>query len=500
MGTPPDTQVGAGPSVQSNGRGHAIVIGGSITGMLAARVLADHFERVTVIERDQVPDEPGFRKGVPQSRHIHLLLLRGKQILEQLFPGLVSDLIMAGAPEVDFVADAKRFSPAAGWGPRFPSKFALAPCSRELLEWAIRRHLVANPTITYRAGYEVRELIASADRSSVVGVQMHARTPDAAPQPATALYADLVVDASGRDSRTPRWLESMGYVAPATTKVNSFLGYASRYYDIPQEVRADWKILWVLSNPPATTRTGGILPVERNRWMVSMFGAAHDYPPTDEAGFLEFARGLAHPAIYDVLRRSTSLSPIYGYRRTENVLHHYERLPRQPERLIVIGDAVSAFNPFYAQGMTIMAIAAQLLDRCLHEQRRQANGELTGFAQRFQRALAKSNATPWMLATGADFLYPTTEGGQRSWLMRLMQGYVDQAWAVGASEPQVYTAFLDVMNLLQSPAALFRPAVLTAVLKHKLRPTPAPIDSDIATPPEASVGQRERSVGDQLDR
>ncbi len=457
------------PIRSAPGRRHALVVGGSIAGLLTARVLTEHFAQVTIVERDTLPDEPIFRPGVAQARHIHLLLLRGKQILEALFPGLVDDLAAAGVNTFDFAADGKRFSPAAGWGPRFSSPFQLMACSRLLLEWSIRERLRRHAQVSFLVGHAVTGLLADAERRRVVGVQVQPR-PGAGGEGLGEhiIPADLVVDASGRDSQAPDWLADLGYTPPPVSKVNAFLGYATRIYAIPPGWQADWKLLWVLCQPPGT-RTGGVFPIEGGRWMVSMFGAARDYPPTDEAGFLDFARSLAHPALYEAISAATPLSPIYGYRRTENCLRHYERLAHRPEGFIATGDAVCTFNPFYAQGMTVAAMDALVLDHSLQAQsRRRPDGDLAGLAQRFHRRLAGSHTLPWLMATGSDFLYPTTEGGQRSWVMRLMQAYFDRAWVAGAADPQVYGAFLAVMNLVTSPAALVHPRVLAAVLRHGL--------------------------------
>jgi 2-polyprenyl-6-methoxyphenol hydroxylase-like FAD-dependent oxidoreductase len=441
---------------------HALVIGGSVAGLLAARVLADHFDRVTVVERDHYPAGPEPRKGVPQARHVHILLLRGQQILEQLFPGLEAELAEAGAPAVDWAADCPTLTPA-GWGPRFASDLIVRTCSRDLLEWHLHQRLVANPKIHFIEDCDVTGLISAETQANVLGVRIRLRNGERAD---SVLSADLVVDASGRASRAPEWLEALGYARPHETVINSFLGYSSRVYQRPPEFATDWKGLLIRSNPPATTRGGGIYPIEEDRWLVTLGGAARDYPPTDEAGFLEFARSFPNPLLYDALRQAQPLSPITGYQRTENRLRHFEQMRARPEGFVVLGDAACAFNPVYGQGMTVAALGAITLDRCLREQRRRSADSLAGLAGRFQKALARVNTTPWLFATGQDARIPGTEGAQLSRASKPLRWYMEQLTPLAVQEPKVYKLLLEVGHMLKPPTVLFVPGIALRVLKQ----------------------------------
>ncbi|MBV9126363.1 MAG: hypothetical protein JO112_23690, partial [Planctomycetes bacterium] len=280
------------------------------------------------------------------------------------------------------------------------------------------------------------------------------------------LEADLVVDASGRGSRAPQWLKALGYTPPEDTVVNAFLGYASRVYQSPPNPPAEWKTLYLQSKPPVGKRTGLIAPVEGGRWMVTLSGRGGDYPPTDEAGFLDFARSLPSSMLYEAIRQAEPLSPIAGYRATENRLRHFERLARWPEGFVVLGDAACAFNPVYGQGMTTAALGAVTLDQCLRSQPAGPARVHDGLARRFQRQLAAVNVTPWLLATGEDHRYPTTVGGRPSRLTRLQQHYVDQVIRLSTRDPQTRLTFLKVLHLIQSPRALFGPRVLLGLLRQ----------------------------------
>ena len=293
--------------------------------------------------------------------------------------------------------------------------------------------------------------------------QANAEAPDV-----QELHAGLVVDASGRSSRTPDWLQALGYPRAEETVINAFLGYASRVYARPSGVSHDWQALWIATRPPALLRGGVIFPLEGDRWMVTLLGAARDYPPTDEADFLAFARSLASPLLYEAITAAQPLSPIYGYQRTENYLHHYERLGSWPENFVVLGDAVCAFNPIYGQGMTVAALSALTLDQELRAYRRRgAHGDRRGLARQVQRQLAKRNATPWLLATGEDFRYPATEGGHPDRLTRLTHWYMDRVLLLCAEKVDVYSSFASVLHMLKPPSTLFRPSILFQVLTYR---------------------------------
>jgi 2-polyprenyl-6-methoxyphenol hydroxylase-like FAD-dependent oxidoreductase len=438
---------------------HAIVIGGGMAGLLSAHVLTYHFERVSLIERDHYPEEPVFRPGVPQGRHVHLMLVRGQRILEAFFPGLKDKLVAQDAVEGDLIADYSYHLPS-GWLPRMPSCLKGYTCTRPLLEWQILQEVIAHERVQVIEKHEVINLLASSDGRSVIGVQMRLRNRlELAEREIISLRADLVVDTSGRDSQVSGWLDALGYTPPSETVVNAFFGYASRLYTPPPDFQGTWKGLLVQANPPKDLRSGMIWPIERGNWIVVLGGTGKDYPPTDEDGFLEFAHSLADPSIYEALKDSQPQSPIYGYRRTENRLHHFERLTRQPEGLVVLGDAVCTLNPIYGQGMTIAALGAVALDESLRQ-------PLAGLPHRFQRKLAQVNKIPWQLATASDYRVPTVEGKQPNRMTKLLYRYFDSIVELLPTTPSVSKTFIEVVNMIEPPLALFHPAIIARVLLH----------------------------------
>jgi 2-polyprenyl-6-methoxyphenol hydroxylase-like FAD-dependent oxidoreductase len=451
------------PHFSSPRNNRAIVIGSSITGLLTARILTHHFDRVTLIERDRLPDDPTPRPGVPQTIHVHALLDRGRAILEELFPGFQHEIAAGGAHLLDMAADVAWLTPA-GWGLRFPSDLKMISCTRSLLEWTIRRRLKAFPQIEFLPETQVKELIPNADNTRITGILIRERDRV---EP-VAISADLVVDASGRNSQAPNWLEWLGYLPPQETVVNARIGYASRLFQRPSGFSADWQGLYLQAAPPVRPRACIIFPVEGDRWLVTLTGEDGQYPPTEDTGFLEFTRCFPTLQAYNALKTAEPLSPIFGYRATQSRWRHYERLSRWPEGFVILGDAVCAFNPVYGQGMTAAALSALLLDRALSEQ---PEGTCQGFSLRFQKQLAKLNAPLWQLATSEDCRYRTVVGASPNWGTRLMHRYMDRVLMLTTENASVRRTLIDVFNLVKPPTALFHPSIVARVLARSLSRT-----------------------------
>jgi 2-polyprenyl-6-methoxyphenol hydroxylase-like FAD-dependent oxidoreductase len=450
----------------SAGGRQALVIGGSIGGMVAARVLADHYDEVVLVERDYLPVGPENRPGVPHARHLHFLLKRGLMIVEDLFPGVKPDLLAAGCCVADQGQDVQYLYPY-GMAPRDEMGLEFLTFTRPLLESTIRKHLLADPRISILEGHEVCGLVADDDRSRVTGVRVRPR--NRADEPAqgdeTVLRADLVVDTSGRPSEAPQWLTELGYQAPEETVVDAFWGYATRIYEPPANWKADWKLTLCLPRPPYQPRAGVIQPIEGGRWLVTVAGVMRDYPPTDEEGFLQFAKSLSTSAIYDAIKDARPLTGIRGFRRTANRLRHFETLTAMPRGFVAMGDSVCAANPVYGQGMTLACLAALDLGRWLRE-----NGGEPGDSLTFQKGVAKLVAAPFAMCAGADLRWPATQGGEITAPVRFLQWYVDQILRLIPTSADVYKRFQRVNHLLDGPEALFHPAISMRVLGRALTP------------------------------
>jgi 2-polyprenyl-6-methoxyphenol hydroxylase-like FAD-dependent oxidoreductase len=440
---------------------HAVVVGGSIGGMLAARVLSGHFDAVTIVERDRLPEGSENRPGVPHARHLHFFFKRGLMVVEELFPGVTADLLAAGSHLLDQGKDF-RILYRSGWSPRGELGLEFCTFTRPLLEATIRRHLKTDPKISIREGFEVSGLVLGEDGARVQGVKIVSRHRDAnVPSEALTLPADLVVDTSGRGSKAPEWLQAAGYAKPEETVVDAFWGYATRIYEPVPELRKDWQTLFIMNRPPHQPRAGIIQPIEGNRWLVTVAGVMHDYPPTNEQGFLEFAKSLPSPELFRAIQHARPLSRIWGYRRTENLLRHYEAAG-VPQGFAALGDSVCAFNPVYGVGMTLAGLEALALRKQLSEN----GGRLD--TRRFQKEVAKLVTGPWALTTGEDLRWPATQGGRITPKVKLMHWYIEQVIRLIPGSQEVFRRFQEVNHMMKPPTALFHPAVLGPVLRQAI--------------------------------
>jgi len=454
---------------------HAVVVGGSLAGLATAAALAPRFSRVTLLERDPLPADPASRPGTPQARHVHILLRRGQDELEKLLPGLGADLLRHGAEPVDPAADLMWRTPY-GWAPRFSTGLAKLACSRDLVEWCVRRRLLErHPGVEVVDGATATGLLAEGDR--VAGVRY---VRGAAPGGERSLEADLVVDAGGRRSPAPDWLEELGFERPAETVVDPHMGYASRIYRRPRHAPA-WRALYVQPAAPRERRYGVVFPIEGDRWVVSLGGACGDYPPTDEAGFARFARELPTPLLDEAIRDAEPLSRIAGYRGAANRLRHFERLRRWPRGLVVTGDAVATFTPVYGQGMTVAALGAAALAACLDEGGARVE-------RRFQARLARAVALPWGLATAEDLRFPETAGRRPGLAARAARRWADAVVRASLQDRALRRLFLELQHMLRGPGVLLRPDVVARVARSVAsRGAPGRRSRSLARPAEADT-------------
>jgi 2-polyprenyl-6-methoxyphenol hydroxylase-like FAD-dependent oxidoreductase len=445
-------------STQKNAGRHVLVIGGSLAGLFAARVLADFFDTITILDRDVFPVTPDHRKGVPQSHHAHGLLPTGMAIIEQLFPGIMNDLRADGATTAFNKVPLAIVTPK-GLLPLPKEPGEIISFSRTLLEWHVRDRVSKCSNVRIIPNTEVTGLLATPNHARVIGVQVRERGQEGR---TATLHADLIVDASGRHSQTPQWLVELGYEAPPIETINSNLRYASRFYARPEQFPAEWQSLIVNGRPPQT-HGGLILSVDHERWHVTLAGMGGNVPPTDEEGFLQWARSMPDPTIYEALRIAQPLTPIRGYGTPENHLRHFERMQCWPAGFIVTGDAVSAFNPVYGQGMTVSALDAMTLKRCLQEQQ---HSPRTDFEQHFQLQLAQTVANAWLLATNQDLRFPglRLSGARPRRGLRFVHRYMDLVLSSAVVDPKIAQTYFNVITMTQGPRVLFRPRLIAHVL------------------------------------
>jgi 2-polyprenyl-6-methoxyphenol hydroxylase-like FAD-dependent oxidoreductase len=436
---------------------HAVVLGASMGGLLAARVLADFYETVTVVERDVLPETSANRRGVPQGRHVHLLLGRGSQVLDELFPGFLDELVAAGAPSFDgdmsklYLSNGGHLFPRSGRAKDVP--FFLP--SRPLLESHVRRRVRAVANVTVLDGHDVVELTSTPPRDRVTGARVRAR-PDGGER---VLGADLVVDAMGRGARTPAFLEGLGYGCPVEDHLGMRLAYSSQLLRIPPGMLNE---LMVIIGPVPGRPTGmALFGNENNTWMFSVIGMVGREPPDELAEMLAFVEDFAPAHVLAAIRAGEPLAEVARYRMPSSQWRRYDKMRRFPAGLLVFGDAICSFNPVYGQGMTVAALEALALQRCLRR------GE-DGLARRHFQATAKAVGVAWQMATGADLSLPEVEG-PRPLPVRIANNYVDRVLAAAESDIVVAEQFARVIAFLDPPTSLFHPALIARVAATNLR-------------------------------
>jgi 2-polyprenyl-6-methoxyphenol hydroxylase-like FAD-dependent oxidoreductase len=438
--------------VTTAARDRAVVLGGGIAGLLAARVLSDHFTAVTVVDRDPINHSAAPRRGTPQAHHLHGLLARGHQVLEQLFPGLTAELVAAGAPLGDMLEHAR----LSFGGSRFaqgPSDLRVLCISRLTLEAAIRRRVSALPGVRLLGGYDVAGLVTTADCRRVTGAWVVDRRAESTKGKQARLPAELVVVATGRGSRLPRWLAILGYPQPPTERVALGVAYASQSFRLP--TGALGTDLVVISAPtPDRPRGGALALLEGGRCLVTLIGVLGDEPPTDDEGFRRFAGDVALPELATLISVGQAVDQPVPFRHPVAIRHRYDRLPATPSGLAVLGDAVCSLNPIYGQGMTVAALQALALGRRLEEP--------SWRTRRYLDDVTRISGVAWSLAVAGDLIFPQVEG-RRTIAGQLLGRYIARVQAGAARDPALGRAFLRVTSLVDPPGALLRPSVIRRV-------------------------------------
>ncbi|MFJ7262169.1 pyridine nucleotide-disulfide oxidoreductase [Streptomyces globosus] len=440
----------------------ALVLGGGLAGMLAAAALAPYADEVVVVERDGAPapgPAGGARRGLPQARHAHMLWSGGAEAIEELLPGTGARWLAAGANRVPVPAAMVALSPA-GWYRLWPESHFLIAASRPLVDAAVRSRLLDLPRVRLLHGAEAVSLLGGAAR--VCGARV--RHADGTH---TDVAAALTVDATGRGSRTPRWLAGLGLPSPAPEVVDPGVAYATRRYRAPLPTRG-WPVVTIQPEAGAggPARYAAILPVENDEWLVSLSGSRGANPTCANEDFEPFARRLRSPLAADLLARAEPLSDVIVTRATANRRHRYEHR-RMPEGFLVLGDAACALNPVYGHGMSVAALGAL----ALRDAAARAEGVGgPGFTRRAQRALAAPATAAWLLATGADMGLPGCRGRAPGAVDRIANRYVSRLVHTATGDHTVTRALTQVMTLRSGVGTLFGPRVLWAAARGPGRP------------------------------
>jgi 2-polyprenyl-6-methoxyphenol hydroxylase-like FAD-dependent oxidoreductase len=420
----------------------AIVCGGGMGGLLAARVLSDFYQTVTVVERDKLSDKAAARRGVPQGRHSHVLSSRGSQEFARLFPGLLEELVAAGATVCDD-GDLSRVSIRVG-GHEYnrsckfadPESVVVYLLSRPLLESQVRRRVRAIGNVEILDGHDVVEPVA-AQPDRVTGVRVANRDTGAE----RVLDAELVVDAMGRGARTPAFLESLGFGRPVTEQSTANASYSSQLLRVPAGVINE---KMTLTFPEPNLPTGGnFSSYEDDTWILTIFRLAQLEPPSDLAELIALGTQFVSPALPKALQAGEPLGEIQVFRYPGGAWRRYDKMCRFPEGLLVFGDAICSFNPIYTQGMTVAALEANALSEALSA----SDGDLS---RRFFDAAARIIDPLWASNQFSDLCISPTNGGASipEELLELRADVLTAAETSSVLTEKLYRT----MNLVDPPA------------------------------------------------
>jgi 2-polyprenyl-6-methoxyphenol hydroxylase-like FAD-dependent oxidoreductase len=435
----------------------AVVVGAGIAGLTAARALADFFDRVIVLENDALPQEPADRPGTPQARHLHGLLAGGLQALSRLFPDFEKSLSQAGAVPLRMGYDYRLERP--GYDP-FPQRdlgIHIYSMTRPLLEHTVRKRLGDYANVELRERRRALEFIPAAGEAAAAAVRCGNSSGEGETVP-----ADLVVDASGQGNLTLSLLHSIGWTAPEESSIGVDIGYATALFDVPPNDSTGWSGVFTFPEYPRIKSAGLILPVEGNRRILTLAGRYDEKPPSDWDGFLEYARQLRTPTIFNTIRNAKPTAQIIRFGFKASCWRHFERLDKFPQRLLPFGDAICRFNPIYGQGMSVAALEANALHRLLAKSSTEGGG-LAKLAVPFFSEAAKLIDTPWVSAAIPDFIDKRTEG-QRPADFEDTLKFFAALLELAARDAAVHKLFVEVQSLLK-PRSAYRTPELSDRIK-----------------------------------
>jgi 2-polyprenyl-6-methoxyphenol hydroxylase-like FAD-dependent oxidoreductase len=445
--------------VQNPTWGTAVVVGGSIGGSAAAAALARHFENVIVLDRDALPEEPAQRIGVPHGYQFHALTVGGSNALEFLLPGITDEFLAHDGHLVDVNNDIV-YGAKSGWFPRFPSDLKMYMMTRHAFEAIVRNRAAKLDNVEYRDKAKVTDLVHDGGR--VAGVRIGGQ------EDGETLPADFVVDAAGRGSQAPAWLERAGYPKPVETVVDAKWGYTTTYVRPPEGWSQDFAAFYlgptISGDGVSRTRGAAIWKQEGGVWVLTAQGCAGDYPPLDKEGMFEFLRSIDDPTLNGILDTFEASAPAKGWRNTANRLRDYVGMARRPEHFLALGDSVAAFNPVYGQGMASAAFAAKLLAEKLAEHSARTP-DLAGFADAFYVDYAGIIQNCWTFSTGADNNVPGVEhdGVVQSNGKSPEADYADRVLALATEDPEITRLFRETIQLVRTAEWMAEPALMERV-------------------------------------
>jgi len=430
----------------------AVVIGAGMAGLAAAGAVADYFERVIVLERDRLPNQAVPRSGAPQSRHLHGLLPGGERALTDLFPHFARGLVDAGSVPLRMPSEVRAEIPGVGPLPSRDFGWFFYGASRPLIELVTRRQTERLTNLTVRSQRRVLEITATPDGAMVTGVRC-----ESADGRQEILAADLVVDASGRGGPTLALLRSSGQPAPDEIVIGVDLHYTTTTFVIPQDAPTDWRGIAFHPHAPESSRGGYMLPIEGNRWVLTLTGRLGERPPAEPDGFMDYARRLETQTIYNAIKHADRRGGFERYAYPASTWRRFDRLSAFPDGLVPIGDSICRFNPVYGQGMSVAAQEARLLNHLLKGRATKAD-PLAGLALAFFSESLPLVEAPWNMSAVPDLVYPETRG-ERPPDFESRLKYNGALIRTAMHDADVHRLLTEVQQLLKPPSVLQDPAV-----------------------------------------
>ncbi|MFE9656586.1 FAD-dependent oxidoreductase [Micromonospora sp. NPDC006431] len=435
----------------------ALVLGGSYGGLFAARVLSEQYDEVVIVDRDRLVGTTGPRRGRPQGRHINAMHVRGLQVAEELFPGFIQELVADGCPTGDYAGSVRWFFNGKPLR-REDIGYTAVPATAPLMERHVRERVEQLPAVRFVERCDIVDLVASADRSRITGARVRHLEGDGGEE---VIEADLVVDATGRGSRTPAMLTKFGYPRVPEDRIKIDLGYVTQHYELDDDPWAgDLAIIPVAY--PDSPRGAIFTQTDHGKVELTVYGLLGDHPPTDQEGFYAFVKSLCVPDIHEALRSARPIDEPVPFHYPVTLRRRYERMSRFPAGLVITGDAVTSFNPVYAQGMTVAALSALTLRRHL---RRDSAPDPAAY---FQDLASSVIDAAWEMTTTVDLGFPGVPG-DRSMKVRFLQRFLSLVQAAATRDPKVTTAYMRAAGMVDPPQALMRPATLLRVLVGALK-------------------------------
>lgn len=442
-----------------NEKSRVVIAGSGIAGLLAARVASDYFDEVIVIERDKEPTEAIPRKGVPQGHHIHVLLNKGEEILEELFPGIRARLTDSGSVKCTLGKDVKWYL-AGKWMPSFEGGMVTFFQSRPLLEHIIRSSVNAIGNVRFLYTHRVETY--NIDETNTVFRSVVVM--DTVTGICEAMTADLFIESSGRGSQFHRVLENLGQSAVKESCVGVDFAYSSGVFEIDKSVELDRSAILVYPKAPEETRAAAMIPIEEGKWLATAAGYSGDHPPVEPKAFLNYIGSISQPHIYEKLKKGRLVGDLKQFKFKSGVRRHYEKSTSQIQGMLVVGDAICSANPFFGQGIAVAAQEAKVLEDLLRENGPRSLNWSSTVIRGYYRRISKILDISWGLAIGEDLKYPTTTGNKPF-------GYAASRFLkdriMSSNSPEVAKQFYRVMHFVEKPKSLASLRILKALIFKK---------------------------------